>query len=219
MSLWRAKFGSFISNTWASSAGQWQEAELFSSSDFICDASDIDIVCLVYEMGQMQPDHWLSHAVSKLLSGWPSVGRVVLKATHTMDRQNCCYGCWYLSFTPPKEGEKIPTAFEKLRYCVGKENILPFFFSFSMNKNVSFTFGLALTCSCWLSWSCTSSLLSSATHGPGLADLDFPQTGMPALQPRPEAAEASWFWGPWHQLFRLLDTLSIMLLFDLFGPE
>lgn len=124
----------------------------------------------------------------------------------------------YLS--PPKKKEKkYPQHLRSWDIVWEKKTFCRFFFSLSMNKNVSFTFGLALTCSCWLSWSCTSSLLSSATHGPGLADLDFPQTGMPALQPRPEAAEASWFWGPWHQLFRLLDTLSIMLLFDLFGPE
>lgn len=122
-------------------------------------------------------------------------------------------------FHPPKRRRKNTHSIWEAEILCGKRKHSAIFFSFSMNKNVSFTFGLALTCSCWLSWSCTSSLLSSATQGPGLADLDFPQTGMPALQPRPEAAEASWFWGPWHQLFRLLDTLSIMLLFDLFGPE
>lgn len=108
MSLWRAKFGSSITNTWASSAGQWQEAELFSSSHFICGASG-PILCLVYEMEQMQPDHWLNHTVSKWLSGWLSIVsgwlRSILKVTHRMDTQNCCCECWHLSFSP-KRGRK-----------------------------------------------------------------------------------------------------------------
>lgn len=222
MSLWRAKFGSSISSTWASSAGQWQEAELFSSSDFICDASG-PIVCLVYEMGQMQSDHWLSHALRKLLSGWLRVGRSFLKAAHQMDRQNRCYGCWYLSFSP-KRGRKNTHSIWEAEILCGKKTFCHFFFPLGLIKMCHLLLALHWPALPGCHGAAPPSLLSSATCGPRLSDLDFPQTGMSALQPRPEAAEArvdqeSWFWGPRHQLFRLLDTLSTMLLFDLFGPH
>lgn len=122
----------------------------------------------------------------------------------------------------PKEGKKYP---QQLRsWDIVWDKMFCHFFPFWMNKNVSFSFGLTLTCTCRLPWSCTSSLLSSVAHSPGVADLDFPQIGMSALQCRPEAAgapvdEASCFWGPWHQLFRLLDIPSLMLLFDLSGSH
>lgn len=125
MSLWQAKFGSSITNTWASSAAQWQKAELFSSSDLICGTSG-PILCCVYDMGQMQPNHWLNHAVSKLLSGWFSIGRSVLNVTHRMDRQNCCSGCWHLSFSL-KRGSKNTHSIWETEILCGKKRSSTFF--------------------------------------------------------------------------------------------
>lgn len=86
-------------------------------------------------------------------------------------------------------------------------------FPFWMNKNVSFTFGLTLTCSYGLSWSCISSLLSLATCGPGLSDCTC---RMQELQPRPEAAEApvgqAQVLGN-HNSIRLLVIPAMLLMF------
>lgn len=159
MSLWRAEFGGSITNTWASSAGQWTVLQIL----FVMPLAPFFVLSMRWSRGRLTSDWpcsqqmtvWMTQYWQKYLESNPQNGQAQLLL-------------WMLTsiFQPQKREKKYPQHLR--RWDIVWDKMFWHFICFWTNKSVVFSFGFTLTCTCRLPWSFTSSLLPSAASGPGL---------------------------------------------------